>query len=184
MTFAIEIVAAVITIISIWMATDEDVAYYPTGIVSVLLYAWIFFHARLYAETGLQGVWLVLMIYGWHAWLHGGANRAPLPVSRTPRWGWVTAVICGAAMTAIIVFIQRRYTDNPAPFVDSAIAAWSVVAQWMTARKWLENWLFWIAVNLAAVPLYITRALWATAALYTILLILAVKGYRDWKRSL
>ncbi|HUP62503.1 MAG TPA: nicotinamide riboside transporter PnuC [Thermoanaerobaculia bacterium] len=180
----IELPAFLITIASIWLATRQNIWYYPTGIVSVLLYAWIFFGARLYAETALQFVWLVLMIYGWYEWLHGGADRRELPVSRTPRWGWITAIVSGAVMTAVIVWIQRTFTDNPAPVVDSSIAAWSIVAQWMTARKWLENWLLWIAVNVIAVPLYVTRELWLTALLYAILFVLGIQGYRRWRGTL
>ena len=179
-----EIIAAVITLASIYLATRENVWYYPTGIVSVVMYAWVYFDAKLYAEAALQGIWLVLLIYGWWAWLYGGKNRTELPVTRTPRWAWIAVIVVGAVMTAIIVAIQRIFTDNPVPFVDSSIAAWSIVAQWMTARKWLENWLLWIAVNAVAVPLYITRALWPTAALYAILFLLGIEGWRNWRRSL
>jgi nicotinamide mononucleotide transporter len=181
---AIEWVAALVTIASIWLATRENVWYFPTGIVSVLLYARVYYGARLYAEAALQFVWLVLMLYGWYEWLHGGADRRELPVTRTPRWGWWTSILCGAAMTAIIISIQRTFTNNPNPYADSAIAAWSIVAQWMTARKWLENWLLWVAVNAVAVPLYLVRELWITAALYAVLFLLGVKGYRDWRASL
>jgi nicotinamide mononucleotide transporter len=180
----LELFAAVITAVSIWLATRENVWYYPTGIVSVLLYGWIFFGARLYAETGLQLVWLTLMIYGWHKWLHGGVGKTELHVSRTPRWGWLTVLGTGLVMTLVTVALQKRYTDNPAPLVDSTIAAWSIVAQWMTARKWLENWLFWLGINTLAVPLYISRELWFTAILYGALWVLAVVGYRTWRRSL
>lgn len=181
---AFEIIAAVITLASIYLATRENVWYYPTGIISVVMYAWVYFAARLYAEAGLQIVWLGLLLYGWWAWLYGGKDRTELPVTRTPRRGWIAAIVAGVAMTAIIVAIQRNYTDNPAPFADSSIAAWSIVAQWMTARKWLENWLFWIAVNAVAVPLYISRELWPTAALYAILFLLGIEGWRKWRRSL
>ena len=180
----IEIFGAAITLASIALATRENVWYYPTGIVSVLLYAWIYFDAKLYAESALQLIWLVLLLYGWWAWLYGGRNRTELPVTRTPRRGWIALVVAGAVMTAIIVTIQRNFTDNPAPLVDSSIAAWSIVAQWMTARKWIENWLFWMAVNAVAVPLYITRDLWPTAALYAVLFVLAIEGWRKWRISL
>jgi nicotinamide mononucleotide transporter len=180
----VELIGFAVTIASIWLATRENVWYYPTGIASVLLYAWIYFGARLYAEAGLQVVWLVLLIYGWHQWLYGGANRTELPVTRTPRWGWAVALVSGTVGTIAIVLIQRAFTNNPNPLVDSAIAAWSIVAQWMTARKWIENWFFWLAVNTAAVPLYIVRELWLTAVLYAILWILAVEGWRKWRISL
>jgi nicotinamide mononucleotide transporter len=180
----LEIVAFVVTVVSIFLGTREHVSYYPTGIVSVLLYAWIYFGAHLYAEAALQFVWLALMIYGWHEWLHGGRNKSELPVTRTTRWGWVVVAALGVILSAIIIAIQRRWTNNPAPWVDSSIAAWSIVAQWMTARKWIENWLLWIVINVAAVALYITRNLRITAVLYAILLLLGIEGYRKWRKSL
>lgn len=181
---AVEFAGFLVTIISIFLATRENVWYYPTGIASVLLYAWIYYDAKLYAEAGLQFIWLALLLYGWWAWLYGGKDRSELPVTRTPRWAWIAAILSGAAMTAVIVTIQRNFTDNPAPFVDSSIAAWSIVAQWMTARKWLENWFFWLAVNAVAVPLYVMRDLRWTALLYAILFVLAIEGWRKWRVSL
>jgi nicotinamide mononucleotide transporter len=180
----IEAAGFVITVASIWLATRENVWYYPTGIVSVLLYGWIYYDAKLYAESALQLVWLALMLYGWYQWLYGGADRRELPITRTPRGVYWFVAAAGVALTAIIVVMQRRYTDNPVPFVDSTITAFSILAQWMTARKYLENWLLWIAINIIAVPLYITRELWFTAALYAILLIVGIDGYRKWRRTL
>lgn len=149
-----------------------------------MLYAWVYWNARLYAEAGLQVVWLVLMIYGWYSWLHGGVDRSTLPVTRTPRWGWMVILAAGFAAWGAIVAIQQRWTDNPAPIVDSGIAAWSIVAQWMTARKWVENWLFWIVVNVVAVGLYLDRRLYPTAVVYAVLFFLGIEGYRQWRRSL
>jgi nicotinamide mononucleotide transporter len=124
------------------------------------------------------------MIYGWRQWLHGGKGKTELPVTRTTKWGWVVVLSLGIVLSAVIVWIQWRFTNNPAPLIDSSIAAWSIVAQWMTARKWIENWLFWVAINTLAVPLYITRGLWPTAALYAILWILGILGYLRWRKSL
>lgn len=180
----IELAGSVITIVSIALATRENVWYYPTGIVSVLLYAWIYFDAKLYAEAGLQVVWLALLVYGWWNWLYGGADHTELPVTKTPRNGWIAALLSGAAMTGALYAIQRRFTDNPAPFVDSAIAAWSIVAQWMTAKKWIENWGFWLAVNAVAVPLYVMRQMAPTAVLYAVLFVLAIEGWRKWRANL
>lgn len=180
----VELGGFLVTVVSIHLATRENVWYYPTGIASTLLYAWIFFNARLYAETGLQFIWLALMIYGWHQWLYGGANRTELPVTRTPRWGWTIAVITGVVLSTAIIAVQLRFTDNASPYFDSSIAAWSIVAQWMTARKWLESWVMWLAVNSVAVPLYVTQELWLTALLYATLWVLAIIGWRKWRMSL
>ncbi|HUP44075.1 MAG TPA: nicotinamide riboside transporter PnuC, partial [Thermoanaerobaculia bacterium] len=179
-----EIFAACITALSIWLAARQNVWYYPTGIVSVVLYAWIYFDASLYAEAGLQVVWFALMIYGWYQWLYGGQHYTPLRVSRTPLTAWAPIVFAGVMMSLFIAFIQHRYTDNPAPLADSTIAAFSIVAQAMTAKKWLESWLFWIVINVLAVGLYIDRALYPTAVLYAVLFILGIKGWLAWRKSL
>lgn len=181
---AIEIIAAVVTLVSIAFATRENVWYYPTGIVSMLLSAWVYFEQRLYAECALQFVWLALMIYGWYEWVRGGEGKSELPVTRTPLVAWIAIVLAGIAATAAIVWLQRSFTNNPAPFVDSSIAAWSIVAQWMTAEKWIENWLFWIVINVLAVGLYVHREMWAFALLYVGLFILGIEGFRKWRRSL
>jgi nicotinamide mononucleotide transporter len=180
----LELFAAVVTLLSIWLATKENIWYYPTGLVALVLYTWLFFEAKLYAESALQVVCFGLMLYGWYEWLYGGARKTELPVTTTPRWAWVAGVISAIAGSAIVIAIQLRYTDNPAPYVDSSLLVWSLVAQWMTARKWLENWLLWLIINTLSVPLYVTRALWLTAALYIGLWILAITGYRDWRRSM
>jgi nicotinamide mononucleotide transporter len=184
MTLTIEIFAAVVTLLSIWLATKENIWYYPTGLVALALYTWTYYSARLYAEALLQVICFALMVYGWYEWLHGGAERTELPVTRTPRWAWLAGLSAGVVASAITVWVQLEYTDNPAPYVDSSLFAWSLVAQWMTARKWLESWMFWLVINTVSVPLYISRELWVTAVLFVGLWILAITGYRDWRRSL
>ncbi len=172
------------TLASIWLATKENIWYYPTGLVALVAYTWLYYEAKLYAESLLQVICFALMVYGWYEWLHGGRQRTELPVTRTPRWAWIAGITTGALATAATVWVQLRYTDNPAPYVDSSLFAWSLVAQWMTARKWLENWILWILINTVSVPLYVTRELWPTAVLYVGLWLLAFKGYSEWRRSL
>jgi nicotinamide mononucleotide transporter len=180
----IELAAAIISAVSIWLATEENIWYYPTGLVGLVLYTWTFYNAKLYAETLLQVVCFALMIYGWYEWLRGGAGRTELPVTKTPRWAWKAGIVSGIIGSVIVISLQLRFTDNPAPYVDSALMVWSLVAQWMTARKWIENWLLWILVNTVSIPLYVTRHLWPTVILYIALWILAVMGYRQWRRTL
>jgi nicotinamide mononucleotide transporter len=179
-----ELVAASITAFSIWLATKENIWYYPTGVIALVMYTWLFYQAKLYAESVLQIVCLALMIYGWYEWLHGGTQRTELPVTKTPRWAWRNGAIAGVFGAVIVILVQLRYTDNPAPYVDSSLLVWSLVAQWMTARKWIENWILWLVINTVSIPLYVSRRLWITAVLYLALWILAVEGYRKWRRVL
>jgi nicotinamide mononucleotide transporter len=179
-----ELVAAVVTVVSIWLATKENIWYYPTGLVALVMYTWVYFNAKLYAESVLQVVCFVLMVYGWYEWLHGGAHRTHLPVTRTPRWAWIAGVAVGLAGSAAVIAFQLRFTDNPNPYVDSSLFVWSLIAQWWTARKWIENWILWVLINTVSVPLYVYRDLWPTAALYVGLWILAIVGYVQWRRTL
>ncbi len=179
-----ELVAAIITLFSIWLATKENLWYWPTGIVSLVMYTWLYYRAKLYGESLLQVICLGLMIYGWYEWLHGGENRKELPVSRTPSRLWPALFGIGLAGSYGAALLMRRFTDNPAPWVDASILVFSLVAQLMTARKWLENWILWTIINVVSIFLYINRHLYITAGLYVGLLILAILGYFKWRRSL
>src|SRR3954469_25684763 len=97
----LEIFAALITVVSIVLTAVENIWCWPTGVVSVVLYAWIFWEARFYANAGLQiVVFLPLILYGWYAWLHGGKKETELRVSRTTWWGWIVTILIGALATA------------------------------------------------------------------------------------
>ena len=148
------------------------------------MYTWVYFNAKLYAESVLQVVCFGLMIYGWYEWLHGGEHKTELPVSRTPRWAWTAGIASGVIGSAIVIVFQLFFTDNPNPYADSSLFVWSLVAQWMTARKWIENWILWILINTVSVPLYVVRELYPTAVLYVVLWILAFVGYVQWRRAL
>ncbi len=178
-----EIVAAIITAWCIWLATKESLLYWPVGVVSVVLYSYIFYDAKLYADAALQIIYLLLTAYGWWKWMSGGESGNALQVGRTPSKAWPILLVAGAIGSVALAVGMRRWTDNPAPYVDATTASFSIVAQWMTARKWLESWIVWIVVDVVYVFLYVKRDLMPTAVLYAVFLILAVKGYRDWRRS-
>ena len=181
---AFEWTAAIITLVSIWLATVENIWYWPTGLVSLVMYTWVYYQFRLYGEATLQVICFGLMVYGWYEWLHGGKNREELPVTRTPRRAWPVLFGTGIAGSLLVAMLMDRFTNNPAPYRDGAILVFSLVAQLMTARKWLENWLFWVVINVVSIVLYFERKLYPTMALYIALLVLAIDGYRKWRRSL
>jgi nicotinamide mononucleotide transporter len=151
--------------------------------VNVSLSAFIFFRTGLYSDAGLNVVYLVLSIYGWHQWLHGGAQRSRLHVSRaTPR----TWLACGAVGIVGWLLIGRLTSMLPGvslPYLDAGLASLSLIAQWMMTRKILENWILWIIVDVVYVPMYVYKHLIPTAALYAGFLVLAVMGFVQWRRS-
>ncbi len=180
----LEIVAVAFGVVSVWLSTREHIASWPTAIVNVTLYFLIFQRARLYAGMGLQVCYFALSCYGWYQWKYGGTNRTELAVSRATRRLAARLVPLGLLGAGILGFLLSRSTDAALPWLDSAASATSLLAQWMLTRKLLESWLIWIAVDVVYVAMYIHQSLFPTAALYAAFLVLAVKGYVDWRRSL
>ena len=180
----LEILAALVGAISVWLSVRQNIWSWPTAIVNVVLYAFVFYDAKLYADMGLQVVYAVLSIYGWYEWLYGGAGRTELRVSRTgPRLAGLLALIAAIGSGVLGVFLHHA-TDAALPFMDSFLSSTSLVAQWMMTRKLLENWLVWIAVDVLYVGMFIFKGLYLTAGLYAVFLALAVRGYIDWRRSM
>ena len=180
----LELFAALLGAVSVWLSVRQNIWSWPTAIVNVVLYSIVFYEAKLYADMGLQVIYAILSISGWYEWLYGGAGRTELHVARTgPRLAALLALIAAAGSGILGVFLHRA-TDAALPFMDSFLSSTSLVAQWMMTKKLLENWLVWIAVDVLYVPLLIYKSLYWFAALYAVFLVLAVLGYRDWRRSL
>jgi nicotinamide mononucleotide transporter len=179
----LEGIAAAFGVISVFLSTRQNIWSWPTAIVNVGLYTFVFYQGRLYGQMGLQPIYLALSIYGWYQWVHGGEQHSALRVSRaSPR---LLLALGGLTMTgwlALAAILQR--TDAALPWLDALLTATSLAAQWMMTRKILENWLVWIAVDVIYVPMFISQKLYATAMLYFMFLILAVMGFAEWRRSL
>jgi nicotinamide mononucleotide transporter len=180
----VELVAVVLGLLSVWLNVREDVRGWPIGAIMVALYFFLFARVKLYADAGLQVVYFVLQFYGWHEWLHGGDGRGRLAVSHTPARVIPACLLLGATGTWLLGSVLGRYTDQALPFWDSGIASFSLVAQWMLARKYLENWLLWAAIDIIAIGVYWIKNLELTALLYFLFLLLCVRGYQQWRASL
>ena len=180
----LEIVAAVIGAVSVYLSVRQNIWSWPTAIVNVVVYALVFYQAKLYADMGLQVIYAGLSVYGWYEWLYGGDNRTELHVSRTSARLGATLAIIALAGSALLGALLWRATDAALPFMDASLSSTSLVAQWMMTKKKLENWLVWITVDVLYIGMFIFKHLYVTAGLYVVFLVLAVRGYVDWRRSL
>jgi nicotinamide mononucleotide transporter len=180
---ALEWTAAIITALSVYLAARENIWNWPTAIVSVVMYIVVYLRAGLYSDAGLQLFFLGMSVYGWYEWLYGGAGHTELQVTRaTPRvWAWCAAI--GLLFWALDGVVMSRLNGVAFPFIDAATTTVSLIAQWMMTRKLLENWLLWIVVNVVYVPVLLVKHLYPTALLYSVLLLLAIKGLLDWRAS-
>ena len=153
---------------------------WPLGLASVLVYAVIFLRARLYSDALLQVVYAVLEVYGWWHWRRAPqALGRPMPRHLHGRDGWLPPALAVPAALALGAGMAH-YTDAAVPWLDAALTAASLVAQYWMARLYRANWALWIAVDAIYVGLYWTRGLPLTAALYGGFIVLAVHGWRRW----
>lgn len=180
---SIEAIAAALVVFTVALVAWRSVWNYPFAIVAVAIYAVVFANARLYSDALLQGFFLIVNLYGWADWARIKAMAGEVVVETLTwrarlTWGGgiaVAAALWGAAM--------HRFTDASYPWWDAATAAASVAAQILQARRSLESWWLWIAVDVASVPLYAAKELWFTTALYLVLLAVSMVGLVDWRRA-
>ncbi len=156
---------------------------WPSGIVSAAAYVVVFQNARLPGQAALQGILALVCVYGWWSWRRSDAAES-LVVSRARPAALAVVAVATAASALGIGLLLRHSTESVLPFWDAGILAASLSAQGMAARKWLENWLVWIGVNVVSVGLYVSQGLVQTTGLYVVYLVMAIVGYRAWKRSL
>ena len=180
----VEVFGVVAAFLCVWLYMRQNVWSWPLTILSAGLYVVVVFQARLYADMGLQGVYIILGVYGWYQWLYGGQERNELTVSQLTRTMALVLLGLVAAGTGLMAYTLSTYTDASLPFWDSLTTAMSLAAQWMLAKKVLENWLVWIVADTLYVGIYIHKGLYLTAGLYLAYLGLAVAGYLAWRKSM
>lgn len=181
---SLELIAVLLTLVAVYLTTRQVLWCWPLGMVSVTLYAAVFYDARLYADMGLQGLYFALAAYGWWAWLHGGEHQGELHVSLTPGRMRVALLVAAAIGGVLLGQVLNRFTDASLPFMDSMLTSVSIAAQWMQTRKLLESWLVWLAVDVLYVGMFLYKQLFLTAGLYAVFLGLAVMGFMEWRRSM
>jgi nicotinamide mononucleotide transporter len=152
-----------------------------TTLTGCVLFAQVFFAAKLYADVTLQAFFILTAIVGWLRWRQG-ERGSPLPVRHCGRALLAVSALAGVAVTLAYGWLLHRFTDAYAPFLDSTILAFSVIGQLLLIDRRVENWWCWLLVNSIAVPLYAARGLSLTAILYTAFWINAAVSLRRWQR--
>ena len=180
----LEIVAVLINVLGVWLTTQRIRWCWPVSVVAVLLYAWIFFDAKLYSDTLLQIIFAFLQGYGWWRWSQGGLDHGKVHVARLPLRDAVLGAIAGVIGAVLLGGLMSSFTDAAVPWLDASLTAFSLVASVWAARKYVASWALWIALDVVYVGMYLSKDLQLTAGLYAGFVLLAFYGYRSWKRDL
>lgn len=183
---ALEIIGTLIGLVYLWLEYRASIYLWIASIIMPAVYLFVYYDAGLYADFGINIYYLLAAIYGWWVWKYGNKEKQgeELPITRMPRGKWKMAAAMYLVFQLLIAWILIRYTDSNVPWCDAFTTALSMVAMWMLARKYLEQWLVWIVVDVVSVALYLYKGLFFTAGLYALYAIIAVYGYWNWKNMM
>ena len=180
----LEIIGTVLGVIGVGLMIRQNIWGWPVGLAQVSVSAWVFFGAKLYSDALLQIFFFAIQGYGWWHWARGGGSkRGALPVTRLSLRDVAIWAGVGALGTAAWGELMRRTTDAALPHWDAFIFVFSMIAQWLQARKRIENWMGWMLVNVVAVGVYWAKDLRLYAGLYGVFFALAVAGYMTWRKT-
>jgi nicotinamide mononucleotide transporter len=180
----LENLGIIATLICVWLNIKQNIWGWFWAVISSGIYGIVYFQSNLYSDMELQIVFIIISIYGWWQWFYGSNEKDNLPVSKTPIKYLPFLLLILLVFTGLSGYFHGKYTNASFPYFDSTLTAASLIAQWLLARKYIENWILWIVANVGYVAMYFSKNLFGTSFLYVLLLAMAVKGYFDWRKSM
>ncbi len=188
-TGILEYIAVFFGIASVWYSRKEDILVYPVGLVSTIIYTYLSLNAHLFGEASVNLFYTVMSIYGWILWTRKDLQQHPLLIiTRSSSQEWIFQLSFCAAMYGIIFIslslLKKYFAPGAIPWADSLASATAYTGMWLMAKKKLESWHWWIATNMASIPLYFVKGYVFTSVFYFILLIMAFWGLAAWRKKL
>ncbi len=199
-----EIIAVITGVASVWFAKKESILVYPVGIISVLLYVYICFTVKLYADATVNFYYFIMSVYGWYFWKHGGRlqdqenyhaekeidsvyidkhelrNKEEAEIGVNSPAANMYYFIATAILGGTIGYLLDAFTDSNVPYWDGVTFALFCVAMVLMARKKIENWIWWLVGDAVCIPLFLNKGLCFTSLQYVIFTVLAIAGYLSW----
>lgn len=180
----LEIAGVVVGLLYIWFEYKASIWLWLTSIIMPAIYIFVYYDSGFYADMGINVYYLGASIFGWIIWMRKSEDGKLLPITRMPkRLIAPYAAVCVIAFVAI-AYILIQFTDSDVPYGDSFTTALSIVGLWMLARKYVEQWFVWIAVDVVCAALYLYKGLYPTAGLYALYSVIAVAGYFKWLKMM
>ena len=184
-----EYIAVFAGIASVWFSRKENILVYPVGLINTIIYVWLSAKGQLLGEASVNFYYTVMSIYGWILWAKKDRAKHPLihiTFSDKKWWGYQLMFFSAfyAAIYFSLTYLKKDFAPGAIPWADAFASATAFTGMWLMTRKKVESWYWWIATNIAAIPLYFVKGLMFTSVYYFVLLIMAVFGLLEWiKRS-
>ena len=181
----LQIAGVVLGLLYLWLEYRADIRLWIVGLIMPLVHGALYYKAGLYADCSMQAYYVLAGLYGWIVWHHAPRRKAAADrIGHTPLRQAAGLIAVYAAAHTGIYFLLVGFTNSTVPFWDAMTTAGSIVAMWMLSRKYVEQWLVWLAVDLVTVGLYLYKGIPLTAGLYALYSALAVAGYLRWKAKM
>lgn len=183
-TSYLELIAVAFGLTCVWFMKKESLWALPTGIVNVLIYVYIFFSARLYANAAINAFFFLMSAYGWYNWTRKVGADSKLRITRSTKQELLLNLLAGIIFFIIIRTVLVMNTESNIPSWDAATTAVYIIAQWFLSRKKIENWLLWIAADSVMIGLCAWEGLYFSSFQYLVFTIIAILGFREWRTKL
>ena len=184
----LEVTAVVFALAYLLLAVRENVWCWLFAFLSTAIYTWLFWDVSLLMESALNVYYMAMAVYGWYQWTRGGSNGDDQPhelgVQRMSNRQHAMVMSAIAVLLIISGYLLSEHSTAVWPYIDSFTTWASVITTYLVARKYLENWLYWIVIDSVSIPLYIDRGLNLTALLFVAYVIIAILGYFKWRQHL
>jgi nicotinamide mononucleotide transporter len=185
-TTLLEYIAVFTGIASVWFSKNENTLVYPVGLVSVIIYTNLSFKFHLIGEASVNLYYTIMSIYGWWLWTRKDKEHHPLvQISFASKKEWRMQILFFLSLYLVIyfslVYLKEAFASGAIPWADGFASAAAFTGMWLMAKKKVESWYWWIATNIASIPLYFVKGLVFTSVYYFILLVIAFFGLREWK---
>ena len=183
-----EIIGTVSGLVYLYLEIRESVWLWPVGLLTSGMYVVVFFQSKFYADMVLNIYYVAISVYGWYLWLYGrrsaGNEDASLLITKTPSHMWKYLAASFLGMFLLMIWVLKSFTDSPVPVGDAFATALSIVATWMLARKYIEQWWLWVVVNAVSLGLFMWKGLYPTSVLFFFYTTMAIVGYFQWKKKM
>jgi nicotinamide mononucleotide transporter len=188
-TSFLEYVAVFFGIASVWYSKKEDILVYPVGLVSTIIYTYLSINGHLFGEASVNLFYTIMSIYGWILWTRKDQeSHSLLTISNSTAQDWIFQLSFFTVMYGIIFvslsILKKYFAPGAIPWADALASATAYTGMWLMAKKKLESWYWWIATNVASIPLYFVKGYIFTSVFYFILLVMAFWGLAAWKKKL
>ncbi|NNC85844.1 MAG: nicotinamide mononucleotide transporter [Bacteroidia bacterium] len=179
----LEVIGFVFGVAGIWLTIKENIWCFPVGLVNVIVSFFLFYEEQLYSDTLQQAVYVVLLSYGWYAWVFKKGDKKKLPITGLSLNYWLLLIVVMIVVAFGMGTLFAKNTDADIPYLDAGATAICFVAQFLIARKKIENWYLWLIANAMYIGIFIYKDLYLYSTLHTAYFILAIIGLNTWSKQ-